>query len=92
MKPDTLRVDATTLVRAGTAALGTDGEVFFARGPSTVHSAHVGEFAVFRYRLHALFGLRVRIERLDRGKAGPFVHVEVLPGVVTVVAAWMLDA
>jgi len=29
---------------------------------------------------------------VDRRKAGPFVHVEALPGVVTVVAAWMLDA
>ncbi len=28
---------------------------------------------------------------MDRRKSGQFVHVEVLPGVITVVAAWMLD-
>ena len=60
--------------------------------PSPVHSAHVGQYAVVHYRWHALFGRRVRIERTDNRKAGRFVHVEVLPGVVTVVAAWMLDA
>jgi hypothetical protein len=34
----------------------------------------------------------VRVERVDNRAAGAFAHVEVLPGVVTVVAAWMLDA
>jgi hypothetical protein len=29
---------------------------------------------------------------VDRRKSGQFVHVEVLPGIITVVAAWMLDA
>ena len=60
--------------------------------PSPVHSAHVGQHAIVHYRWHALFGRRVRIERADNRKAGRFVHVEVLPGVVRVVAAWMLDA
>ena len=44
------------------------------------------------YPWHALFGRRVRIERSDVRTTGRFVHVEILPGVVTVVAAWMLDA
>jgi hypothetical protein len=71
----------------------TDGhERSCAPRPSPVHSAHVGQHAVVHYRWHALFGRRVRIERADNRKAGRFVHVEVLPGVVTVVAAWMLDA
>ena len=43
------------------------------------------------YRWHALFGRRLRVERVDRRRSGQFVHVEVLPGVFTVVAAWMLD-
>ncbi|WP_211246274.1 hypothetical protein, partial [Cereibacter changlensis] len=40
----------------------------------------------------ALFGRRLRVERVDRRRSGQFVHVEVLPGVFMVVAAWMLDA
>jgi len=61
-------------------------------GRSPVHSAHVGQFVVVHYRWHALFGRRVRVERVDKRRSGQFVHVEVLPGVFTVVAAWMLDA
>jgi hypothetical protein len=60
--------------------------------PSPVHSAHVGQFAVVHYPWHALFGRRVRVERRDNRKTGQYVHVEVLPGLVTVLAAWMLDA
>jgi hypothetical protein len=44
------------------------------------------------YRWHALFGRRLRVERVDKRRSGQFVHVELLPGVFTVVAAWMLDA
>jgi hypothetical protein len=47
---------------------------------------------VVYYRRHALFGRRVRIQWADNRASGRFVHVEVLPGVVTVVPAWMLDA
>jgi hypothetical protein len=60
--------------------------------PSPVHSAHVGQYAVVHYRWHALFGRRVRVERIDSRKVGRFVHVEVAPGIFTVVAEWMLDA
>lgn len=34
----------------------------------------------------------MRIERIDNRQSGQFVHVEALPGVFTVVAAWMFDA
>ena len=34
----------------------------------------------------------MRVERVDSRKIGRFVHVEVAPGVFTVVAEWMLDA
>jgi hypothetical protein len=47
---------------------------------------------VVHYRWHALFGRRLRVERVDKRRSGHFVHVELLPGVFTVVAAWMLDA
>lgn len=58
---------------------------------AVVHSANVGQFVVVHYHWHALFGRRLRVERVDRRRSGQFVHVEVLPGVFTVVAAWMLD-
>jgi hypothetical protein len=47
---------------------------------------------VVHYRWHALFGQRLRIERVDKRRSGQVVHVEVLPGVITVIPAWMLDA
>ncbi len=56
------------------------------RGPSPVHSAHVGQFVEVHYRWHALFGRQFRVERVDRRKFGQFV-----PGIFMVVAAWMLD-
>jgi hypothetical protein len=46
---------------------------------------------VVHYRWHALFGRHLRVERVDRRRSGQFVHVEVLPGVCRVLAAWMLD-
>lgn len=61
-------------------------------GQSPVHSAHVGQFVEVHYRWHALFGRHLRIERVDTRRSGQFVHVEVMPGIFTVVAAWMLDA
>ena len=43
------------------------------------------------YRWHALHGRRVRRQHAERRAGGVVVHVEVAPGVVIVVAAWMLD-
>lgn len=37
------------------------------------------------------FGRQFRVERVDRRKSGQFVHIEVLPGIFMVGAAWMLD-
>jgi hypothetical protein len=44
------------------------------------------------YRWHALYGRRVRRQYSEHRATGEVVHVEVEPGVVLVVAAWMLDA
>src|SRR4051794_33627936 len=58
---------------------------------SRCHSAHVGQEVEVHYRWHALYGRRVRRQYLERCVGGEVVHVEVAPGVVIVVAAWMLD-
>jgi Raffinose synthase or seed imbibition protein Sip1 len=55
------------------------------------HSAHVGQQVEVCYRWHALYGRRVRRQYAERRAGGDVVHVEVSPGVVIVVAAWMLD-
>ena len=43
------------------------------------------------YRWHPLPVQRVRRHYSEDRLAGRFVYVEVAPGVVTVIAAWMLD-
>jgi hypothetical protein len=40
---------------------------------------------------HPLFGRSVRRYYGEQRVSGRFVHVEVMPGVVTTIAAWMLD-
>src|SRR5271166_541927 len=55
------------------------------------HSAHVGQEVEVCYRWHALHGRRLRRQYTERRAGGEFVHVEAEPGVVIVVAAWMLD-
>ena len=67
------------------------GHSFWTR-PSQGHSVHVGQEVVVHYRWHALYGRQLRRQRCERRAGGDVVHVEVAPGVVTVVAAWMLDA
>ena len=61
------------------------------RGQSPGHSAHVGQEVVIHYRWHALYGRRLRRQCSENRQSGAVVHVEVEPGVVIVVAAWMLD-
>ena len=61
------------------------------RAQSRGHSAHVEQEAEVCYRWHALYGRRVRCQYTERRAGGEFVYVEVAPGVVVVVAAWMLD-
>ena len=56
------------------------------------HSAHIGQEVVVHYRWHALYGRQLRRHRGERRAGGDVIHVEVAPGVVTMVAAWMLDA
>jgi hypothetical protein len=58
---------------------------------SRSHSAHIGQDVEVYYRWHALYGRRVRRQYVECRTGGEVVHVEVAPGVVIVVAAWMLD-
>jgi hypothetical protein len=46
---------------------------------------------VVHYRWHPLYRQRLRCQYGERRATGEVVHVEVASGVVTVVAAWMLD-
>ena len=62
------------------------------RERSRGHSAHVGQEVEVCYRWHAHYGRRVRRHYVERRAGGEVVYVEVAPGVVIVVAAWMLDA
>ena len=57
----------------------------------TGHSAHIGQEVEVHYRWHAHYGRRLRRQYVERRAGGDVVHVEVTPGVVVVVAAWMLD-
>src|SRR5215213_938563 len=76
------RFSMPSLVKAGTPSSPTQ---------SCCHSAHVGQEVEVHYRWHALYGCRVRRQYLERRAGGEVVHVEVAPGIVIVVAAWMLD-
>src|SRR5260370_23090558 len=64
---------------------------FYGQWQSPGHSAHIGQEVEVHYRWHALYGRRVRRQYVERRAGGDVVHVEVAPGVVIVVAAWMLD-
>jgi len=55
------------------------------------HSAHVGQEVEVFYRWHPLYGRRVRRHYSEQRANGEVVHVEVGPGIVIVVAAWMLS-
>jgi hypothetical protein len=55
------------------------------------HSAHVGHSVEVHYRWHPLYGRRVQWSYSEQRVAGQVVHIEALPGVVTAIAAWMLD-
>ncbi len=60
-------------------------------GPSLGHSAHIGQEVVVHYRWHPLHGRRLRRHYGERRSGDDVVHVEAAPGIVMVVAAWMLD-
>jgi hypothetical protein len=55
------------------------------------HSAHIGQEVQIHYRWHPLHGPPVKLCGVEQRATGRVVHVEVAPGVITVVAAWMLD-
>ena len=44
------------------------------------------------YRWHPLYGRSARRIQSERRASGEFVHVELTPGVVTILPAWKLDA
>ncbi len=56
------------------------------------HSSHVGLLVEVFYRYHELYGRWFRRQYGEQRATGDVVYVEVAPGVVLVVAAWMLDA
>jgi hypothetical protein len=57
----------------------------------TVHSAHVGQEVEVHYRWHPLYGRRVRQHYSELRAGNRIAYVEAAPGVVVVLAAWMLD-
>ncbi|EQD62922.1 hypothetical protein B2A_02620, partial [mine drainage metagenome] len=60
--------------------------------PSRSHSAHIGQEIEVHYRWHPFYGRRVRAHYSEQRASGRIVHVEIEPGVVTVLPDWMLDA
>src|SRR5215471_10966307 len=63
----------------------------FGQEQSRGHSAHVGQDVVVRYRWHPLYGQRVRRIQSEQRASGELVHVELTPGIVTILPAWKLD-
>jgi hypothetical protein len=60
-------------------------------GQARAHSAHIGQEVEVHYRWHPLYGRRVKVRDVEERSGGRVVHVEAAPGIVRVVAAWMLD-
>ncbi|MBV6274496.1 hypothetical protein KVP09_16510, partial [Alcaligenaceae bacterium CGII-47] len=56
-----------------------------------VHSAHIGQEVEVYYRWHPFYGRRVKIRDVEQRSGGCVVHIEADPGVVMMIAAWMLD-
>jgi hypothetical protein len=63
----------------------------FCRGQSPGHSAHIGQEVEVHYRWHALYGRCLRRQYVERRAGGEWFTSRKAPGVVIVVAAWMLD-
>ncbi len=55
------------------------------------HSAHIGQTAIVQYRWHPLCGRSTRCVLIERRASGEIAHLELEPGIVTMVAAWKLD-
>jgi hypothetical protein len=65
--------------------------MLFCPWQSPGHSAHIGQEVEVFYRWHPLYGRRVERQYSEQRANGEVVHVEVSPGIVIVIAAWMLD-
>jgi hypothetical protein len=65
---------------------------FFYPEPLRSHSAHIGQEVEVHYRWHPFHGRRLRAQYSEQRADGRVVHVEIGPGVVTVLPSWMLDA
>src|SRR5579871_2570774 len=65
--------------------------MIFCRGPSPVHSAHVGQELEVHYRWHPYFGCKVVIRRIAQRATGRFLSIMGPAGVVVNIADWMLD-
>ena len=63
----------------------------FGVSQSRGHSAHIGQNVVIHYRWHPLYGQSARRIQIERRASGELVHVELAPGVVTILPAWKLD-
>ena len=55
------------------------------------HSAQIGQEVQVYYRWHPLHARHVKLCGTEQRATGRVVYVEAAPGVVTLVAAWMLD-
>lgn len=75
----------------GFASLTTPPSASCAVSQSPVHSGHIGQEVEVHYRWHSLYGRRVRQQNSEQRASGHVVHVETAPGVIIVLAAWMLD-
>jgi hypothetical protein len=64
----------------------------FSAGKSRSRSAHIGQNVVFHYCWHPLCGQSARRIQVERRARGEFVHIELTPGVMTMLPAWKLDA
>src|ERR1700676_666494 len=62
------------------------------RAQSRGHSAHIGQDFGIHYRWHPLCGQSARRIQIERRATGELVHVELTPGVVTILPVWKLDA
>lgn len=60
--------------------------------PSRIHSAHIGQEVEIHYRWHPLYGQRLRVQHSEQRASGRVIHVEVAPGIVTILPEWMVDA
>ena len=58
---------------------------------SSVHSSHVGQEVEVDNRWHPLYGRRVPHQYSEQRAGSTVVHVEAAPGVIIVLAEWMLD-